>query len=86
MGPQTLANREQGRWHDGAPQFRYKIATAPADGRYGWYWYVDMDKDTYHDHLIHFRKIHYKLVSSDVYTWPDGSLHYNAIWQQVFQK
>jgi hypothetical protein len=74
----------QGRWADGGPQFRFQLSSAPTDRRYGWYWYFNMDAEAYHSRLADFADKHFKLVYHNVYTWPDGSLHYSGVWQKFY--
>ena len=74
----------QGRWADGGPQFRFQLSSAPHDRIYGWYWYFNMDAAAFHSRLSEFSEKHFKLVYHNTYAWPDGSLHYSAVWQKFY--
>lgn len=73
----------EGRWENGAPEYRIKIAAAPPDRRYWWYWWFNQSQEDFNRHLHRIADDGFTLVHTNRFEWPDGTLRYSGVWHKV---
>lgn len=73
----------EGRWEKGIPQFRIRVADAPADGRYSWYWWFNQDQTSFNQKIHDLSDKGFTLVQHNAFAWPDGTLRYSGVWQKI---
>ena len=72
----------EGRWGDGAHEFRIAIAKMPDEARLHWYYRIDQTEREFSETLQRLEKEGYSLAQSQDYDHPDGTKRYQGVWQK----
>lgn len=72
----------EGRWGNGAHEFRIAIAKMPDEARLHWYYRIDQTEREFSETLQRLEKEGYSLAQSHAYDHPDGSKRYQGVWQK----
>lgn len=73
----------EGRWHDGVPQYRIREEPMPTGHGFSWYWWHSQDKASFDQKSSELTKDGFRLVHSQTFTGPDGSIRYQSVWQKL---
>ena len=73
----------EGRWREGAPEYRIKIGDTPVDRRHWWYWWFNQSPEDFNRHLHRLSDDGFTLVYSNSFRWPDGSVRYSGVWHKI---
>lgn len=72
----------EGRWHDGVPQYRIREELKPTGRAFSWYWWHGQDKASFDQKSSQLTKDGFRLVHSQTFTSPDGTVRYQSVWQK----
>ena len=73
----------EGRWGKGVPEYRIKIGDTPKGQPHWWYWWFNQSQADFNAHIHRLSDQGFTLVSSNHFTWPDGSTRYSGVWQKT---
>lgn len=73
----------EGRWENGAPEYRVRVGDAPADRRYWWYWWFNQSQEDFNRHLHRLSDQGFTLVHSSSFQWPDGTERFSGVWHKI---
>jgi hypothetical protein len=77
-------NAVEGRWTNEGPQFRIRYGPTPKGVRYlWWYWDHDEDEKAFQTGSKRLAAEGFVLLDPNYFTRPDGTRHYQAVWQKV---
>jgi hypothetical protein len=72
----------EGRWHEGAREFRIALGEMERPGEVQWHYRVDLTKIAFSEELARMSAKEFQLAQSQAYRHPDGSMRYQAVWQR----
>ncbi len=73
----------EGRWNNGAHEFRIAFAANPDPERIQWYYRIDQTEAQFTETLNRLRNEGYTLAQSHAYVLPDGSRRFQGVWQRT---
>lgn len=76
-------DKADGRWKDGKPQFKIQYSEVPANNGYLWYWWFGQSKENFGKRITEMADKGMTMVHHQSYERPDGTLRYQAVWQQL---
>lgn len=72
----------EGRWENGAHEFRIAIDMLHDQNRFQWYYRIDQTEAIFAETLDRLEKEGYTLAQSHAYDHPDGTKRYQGVWQR----
>jgi hypothetical protein len=72
----------EGRWHEGAREFRIALGKMERPGEVQWHYRIDLTEMAFAEELARMSAKEYQLAQSQAYRHPDGSMRYQAVWQR----
>ena len=72
----------EGRWHEGAREFRIALGKMARPGEVQWHYRVDLTGIAFAEELARMTAKEFQLAQSQAYRHPDGSMRYQAVWQR----
>ena len=72
----------EGRWENGAHEFRIAIDSEPDPERPQWYYRIDQTETEFSETLDRLQREGYTLAQSHAYDRPDGTKRYQGVWQR----
>lgn len=72
----------EGRWHEGAQEFRIALGKMERPGEVQWHHRVDLTEIAFAEELARMSAKEYQLAQSQACRHPDGSMRYQAVWQR----
>ena len=76
-------NAVEGRYHDGAIQFRITYGPVPKHKALWWYWYLGIGKDHFDSLAAEKAAAGFTLLDANSFPMPDGSRRYQGVWHKV---
>lgn len=73
----------EGRWREGAQEFRIALGTMGKRGEIEWGYRINMTDITFAEELAHKGNDGYTLAQSQAFRHPDGKKRYQAVWQRA---
>lgn len=73
----------EGRWNNGAHEFRIAFAANPDPDRVQWCYRIDQTEAQFTETLNRLRNEGYTLAQSHAYDHPDGSRRFQGVWQRT---
>jgi hypothetical protein len=75
----------EGRWHEGAKEFRIALGLMSRPGELQWQYRLDMTEISFAEELAKAGEKGFILAQSQAYRHPDGTRRYQAVWQQTVE-
>jgi hypothetical protein len=73
----------EGRWHEGAKEYRIALGLMDRPGELQWQYRLDMTEISFAEELAKASGKGFNLAQSQAYRHPDGTRRYQAVWQQT---
>lgn len=73
----------EGRWHEGAKEYRIALGLMSRPGELQWQYRLDMTEISFAEELAKAAEKGFSLAQSQAYRHPDGTRRYQAVWQQA---
>lgn len=72
----------EGRWHEGAREFRVALGMMERPGEVQWHYRIDLTEIAFAEELARMSALEFQLAQSQACRHPDGSMRYQAVWQR----
>lgn len=72
----------EGRWHEGAREFRIALGMMERPGEVQWHYRIDLPEIAFAEELARMSAQEFQLAQSQACRHPDGSMRYQAVWQR----